>query len=655
MFSFDKSKYKGICVPYARFSTEVQDDIGRKSLDRQLGEAERFSNENNLYFSKDLIFADKGMSGYALQGDHAKTFKKGQMQLMLEQLSTVPIEERENIYITFHAFDRFSRMSPDEAQTEFRNILKQGFNIVTTIDDCVYTRHDEDLDQMIISIIQMSTAHYESQVKSIYRKDAYQRKRDVIEYLYNDPNQKGKHKHVGIKASSPPRWLYNKDVLYSYVDKHGNQKQEPLCEYFVDEEKAAVVNLIYDLKCKGLGFTKICKYLNQNNIPTFDVGKYRAAEKWHLFGIQNLFKNEHVLGNVFLKTNEDEEVFDQESGMFKNERTTKVATEKLIQYYPQIVSQEKYDLAQLKIKEQTLKRSKNTNDMTHMFSKLIKCSCGSNINYSPTKKQLKNKPVDYYEYLKCDRSILGYGCKAENINYKDFEAQFIRFINHININKIENQLLENADCQSTTFEDEIAIKTGQLDKLNLEVVGFEKTFESLVSQGQNAVWVIEKMEDCKAKVKAVEYEIQTLKAERKLSESMEEPLNELDVAESKRGLKSINFDEKLKSRKLLNQYLHEKVRWFEVCSDAHHKFVIVCFVDNIIRTFSFRDEFASDLMFNTIKVNTDDLSKNDADNLIIKLINGVRASLMGQTSVISNKDLISHVLKLKSDFIKRLA
>lgn len=107
MFNFDKSKYKGICVPYARFSTDVQDEIGRKSLERQIEEAKRFSNEYGLFFDEEIAFVDRGVSGFALSGDTAKTFQKGQMQLMLELLEEIDVAEREFIYITFHNFDRF--------------------------------------------------------------------------------------------------------------------------------------------------------------------------------------------------------------------------------------------------------------------------------------------------------------------------------------------------------------------------------------------------------------------------------------------------------------------------------------------------------------------------------------------------------------------
>lgn len=149
----------------------------KKSLERQIEEARRYAKSNNLYINEDLIFADKGISGFAQQGNIAKAFKKGQMQVMLALLEEVPYQEREFIYVTFHNFDRFSRMSPKQARTYFDLILQKGFNVVTTIDNQLYTRHDKDLGKMLISTIKMTTAWEESQVKSVYIKDALARKK----------------------------------------------------------------------------------------------------------------------------------------------------------------------------------------------------------------------------------------------------------------------------------------------------------------------------------------------------------------------------------------------------------------------------------------------------------------------------------------------
>ncbi|TOO20240.1 hypothetical protein CGH40_24295, partial [Vibrio parahaemolyticus] len=72
-----------------------QDKVGRKSLERQLEEAKRYASQNNLYISDDLIFTDKGVSGFAKQGQLSKTFEKGQMALLLDVLEDVPFKERE--------------------------------------------------------------------------------------------------------------------------------------------------------------------------------------------------------------------------------------------------------------------------------------------------------------------------------------------------------------------------------------------------------------------------------------------------------------------------------------------------------------------------------------------------------------------------------
>lgn len=76
IFQYDKAKFKGICVPYARFSTKGQSKVGKKSLERQLSKAREYAKRNNLFINEDLIFTDKGVSGYSNQGELSKAFKK---------------------------------------------------------------------------------------------------------------------------------------------------------------------------------------------------------------------------------------------------------------------------------------------------------------------------------------------------------------------------------------------------------------------------------------------------------------------------------------------------------------------------------------------------------------------------------------------------
>ena len=647
MFSFDKDKFKGICVPYARFSTAQQDKVGRKSLDRQVAEAKRYSLQNNLYFNDELVFADKGLSGYALQGDSSKGFKTGQMQLMLSLLDQIPVEEREFVYITFHNFDRFSRMSPEDAQRHFTTILKKGFNIVTTIDDQVYTRHDHDMEKMIVSIIHMSTAHYESQVKSLYVADAYQRKRDVIEYLYNSESQKGKHKHIGIKAYCPT-WIRQENIHYTYTASDGSEKVEALRQFTVDEEKAKVVNLIFDLKIQGLGHTRICQILNQQGIDTFQQGNFRKAKNWHIFAIHNLFKNEHVLGHTYLHRRNTVESFDDDEGQFKSEKVKQVATAKLYNYYPQIVSDEKYQLALLKIDENNLNKNKKVGkDKTHLFSHLMTCGCGGRMVFKSTKKNNVKKVDDYFEYLRCEKSILKDGCNAENINYKSFEQSFVKYAKHIDFaNLVVAGESDGTLKQELLDKHEGAIQ--DLAALKKKSDGLSKTFNSAIGKGLDASFVLDqisvnekKMEEISERIEALSYELNAFAVE-----------ETMPVDSVLSMLKSKRYDDVLSSRKQMNDFLKSKVRLMQVCSTKVHKFVIICFNDNVIRTFAYEDEFANDLMFNSIRINTDGLTKPQTEKLLAGLINVVRMSLEGKTEVITNTDLVKFVADYKNNSIK---
>lgn len=90
----------------------------------------------------------------------------------------------------------------------------------------------------------------------------------------------------------------------------------------------------------------------------------------------------------------------------------------------------------------------------------------------------------------------------------------------------------------------------------------------------------------------------------------------------------------------------------EVCSTKLLKFVIVCFDDYVIRTYAYKDEFSSDLMFNFIKINVENLDESEAYDLIIHLFKEVRISLSGENAVITNFDLKVHLSGIKEKYLK---
>ena len=656
MFSFDKDKYKGICVPYARFSTKGQSKVGKKSLERQLSEARRYAKQNNLFINEDLIFADKGVSGRSLSGDVSKAFKKGQMQVMLAMLDEVEPDQRQYVYVTFHNFDRFSRMSPDDAQASFNLILQKGFNIITTIDNQVYTRNNKNLSSMIITIIKMTTAWQESEVKSIYVKDALARKKEIVDYLYNHPSQKGRHQHIGVVQPSIPRWIDQEDITYEYIDKDGLKKVDTFKRFSLNEAKAKIVNYIFDLKISGLGYTRICQRLNSEGVPVFNQGKFKIAKKWHSFALQNIVKNEKILGHIVLKKTIVEEYMCSETNRYKKRKVIKPATEKLYNYYPSAVSEEKY----FKANESWLNKPKSKpvgriGERTNIFAKIMTCSCGGSLQYQRKIKKTKTKET-ISEYLSCVNATYKNNCNNKVVKYEELEKAFFRFVNNLNFRAIcENGHL-SIDIEIKSFELEISLINKKIEELQLSNQGLKKTFNSAIEKGMDATFVLESItkneaEQTKEKEKILSLNSAIKKLEIKINSK---DSDYIDIEKYANDLKSMSIETKIIMRKKINDFLYSKIEWMEVCSTEYHRFIIVCFGDNVIRTFAYSDNFASDLMFNTIKVNYDNLTRTQSTGLFIQYLAIIRESLMGKTSIVNRGEMLESLRLVKETHYKNL-
>ena len=95
-------------------------------------------------------------------------------------------------------------------------------------------------------------------------------------------------------------------AVFGYdVSKDDNNK------LVVDPVASLVVRNIFDLYLKGLGFTSIAKYLNNNNIPCPSLYKYQRGIKlnivsnkireeinWSAVAVKTILKNEIYLGHL---------------------------------------------------------------------------------------------------------------------------------------------------------------------------------------------------------------------------------------------------------------------------------------------------------------------------------------------------------------------
>lgn len=657
MFEFDKSKYKGICVPYARFSTKGQSKVGRKSLERQLSKAREYAEQHNLYINDELIFADKGVSGWSMQGQLSKAFKKGQMSVMLEMLEQVPPFERQDVYITFHNFDRFSRMSPDNAQKHFNQILNKGFKIVTTIDNQLYERKDQGLSNMIISIIKMTTAWHESQVKSIYIHDALSRKKKIIEYLYTHPSQKGKHKHIGVVQPSIPRWIEQENITYAYVDENGSKQVDTFKKFSLSKKKAKIVQYIFELKKSGLGYIRICQKLNNEEIDVFDQGKFKKAKKWHPYAVQNIITSESALGHITLKKMVSEEYHCEETDEIKTRKIKQNATEKLHNYYPAVIDEETFRLVnEAKISEKKGKPLGRIGERTNIFADIIVCYCTANFQYSRSLIKQKSKIPKYREQLRCTNALVKKHCNDDYVNYVELENAFFKYVNNIDFKGICLQGGETNKNEIKNIQSEITQSKKRIVELKNSMKGLKITFESAVSQGIDATTVLKLMNENENETTLLNERISNLNIKiDKLNLTNEIDEDEFfDIINYSEKIKHSTIETKIVMRKKINDFLKGKIRWMELCSSKHSKFVILCFHDNKIRTFSYSSNYASDLMFNTIDIDYGQLNADENYQLFVKYLDVIRRSLRGQTSVVTNRELIQFLSEVKNNFYEQL-
>ncbi|CAM2771624.1 recombinase family protein [Vibrio rarus] len=141
---------------YIRFSSSRQAD--GDSIRRQTELARSYADKNGLDL-QDVSISDFGAS--AFRGSNAT---EGALGAFLRLVDEQKIDS--NCYLLVESFDRLSRQAVEDALALLLQVVNRGITLVTLSDNHVYKRGELDMTKLIMSIVTMSRANEESEMKS---------------------------------------------------------------------------------------------------------------------------------------------------------------------------------------------------------------------------------------------------------------------------------------------------------------------------------------------------------------------------------------------------------------------------------------------------------------------------------------------------------
>lgn len=423
---------------YIRMSTETQ--LKGHSLTRQLDATSKYAKHHNLKLVDDL--RDIGLSAYS-----GKNIKSGSFGTFLGAIKEGKIEK--NSVLLVESFDRLSRMTVLNAFAQFTEILNAGIEIHTLADGQVYSAESVNLNpgQLFSSIGYMLRANSESEEKSRRLKKVWKYKRENL-------NSK-------ILTTICPAWLESKS------DKTG---------FKIKEAEASTIKKIFDLCIdQDMGAYAIARYLNQNieKYPKFTLAEKRnrlanglSKNGWQKSYIIKILNNSAVHG---------------EFQPFETVDGKRVATDTAyINYFPTIVSKQKFNLAQKKMRDRLQRKGGRKGGFNNIFTKLIICGgCGASVHY--LNKGLGSKGG---RYLRCSNAHLGHSCKQLAWKYDEFEKIIFKFITEIDWQSVfsdrgsDIKLLHN---ELISTEGEIKKKNDQAMKVLEIQLDLDENYRKIVS------------------------------------------------------------------------------------------------------------------------------------------------------------------------------
>jgi DNA invertase Pin-like site-specific DNA recombinase len=163
-----------ILIPYIRFSSEEQGKGA--SYQRQIDRVEKYASENGFTLRDEDFYKDLGKSAFS--GKHVS---HGALGKFLTAIESKAIPTNGSIFLCIEQIDRLSRQDIDTASTIFKSILRNNVNIITLMDNKIYTKQSlNNFMDIMYSLFLMEQAHIESLKKSERILNVFDQRRKKI-------------------------------------------------------------------------------------------------------------------------------------------------------------------------------------------------------------------------------------------------------------------------------------------------------------------------------------------------------------------------------------------------------------------------------------------------------------------------------------------
>lgn len=430
-------------------STNLQ--LKGDSRRRQLEQSRGYAEANGLELAEGAELEDIGVSAF-----RGANIRDGALGGFLDAIKSGAVKP--GSYLLVESLDRLTRQELLKAQSLFLSIIQSGINVVTLADGRIYRAGTNDLGDLIFSLVSLSRAHEESQLKSHRHSE----------------NWKNKRRNAAAQMPMTkwcPAWL---------------RLSDDRTEYQAIPERVEIVRNIFEDAATGMGIYSIATRLNRAGVPPFG-----DSNGWHTSYVAKILGNRAVLG-------------DFQAHVRKNGKRIPVG-ETNRNYYPAVIDEELFYRAQAaKSDRRNSGAGRKGAAFSNLFSGLAICAYCK----SPMKLENKGSGAKGGKYLICDGALRKLGCQSIRWRYQDFETSFLAFVQELDLESIINT---SDDAQKRKrLDDELSALRGELAS-TIELM--EKTY-ALLQSGAATEFVASKLHELTAKQSSLKTRLALKESER---------------------------------------------------------------------------------------------------------------------------------------------